>query len=244
MDSAAQHPEDDRYSYSTRALARLVLSDQMSDIADHAASLVPTTGDRGWYPGEIVAAARGLVDLAQAALVRAVLYERATGTSWEIIGEVLEITRQSAHAKFREDEQEWKEALHEPYYESSGPIRNLRLPDAAYRPTDAGRRLDKWARTHCDEDGNPVTDGLPELSLIDELNQVLAAINHLYRDMYTPTNQDQRARMLDRKAALLDRIAVETNRPQAAQQAQEARALAAEIRRGKDAGHLRAVTDE
>ncbi|WP_280221329.1 hypothetical protein [Nocardia neocaledoniensis] len=47
--------------------------------------------------------------------------------------------------------------------------------------------------------------------------------------------------LLDRKAALLDRIAVEDNRPEAAQQAAEARALASQLGGGR---HLRAVAEE
>ncbi|WP_306358962.1 MULTISPECIES: hypothetical protein [unclassified Nocardia] len=228
--SSGERPEDDRYAYSTSALARLVLSEQMREVADHAASLVPTIGDRGLHGGEMVAAARGLLNMAQEAMVRAVLYERSRHTSWETIGEVLEITRQSAHAKFREDEQEWKEALQEPFYESAGPIRNLRLPEAAFQPTVAGQRLDKWAVKHCDEEDHSVTGGLPTLSTIEEMNQVLAALTHLYSDMFSPIDQEKHARLLERKAGLLDRIATEEGRPEAAQQAAEARARAAELR--------------
>lgn len=230
MNPVGAHPEDDRYSYSTRALARLVLSEQMSEVADHAASLVPTIGD--YRAGEMVEAARGLLSMAQEALVRAVLYERERHTSWETIGEVLDVTRQSAHARFREDEQEWKEALQEPFYEPTGRIRNLRLPEAAYQPTTTGQRLDKWAAKHCNEDEHSVTGGLPELSVLEEMNQVLAALNHLYldREMFSPIDQDKQARLLDRKAALLDRIATEEGRPEAAGQAAEARARAAELR--------------
>ncbi|GAB4590366.1 hypothetical protein [Nocardia sp. IFM 10818] len=230
MASVEPHPEDDRYSYSTRALARLVLSEQMSEVADHAASLVPTIGDTGLRGGEMVEAARGLLNMAQEAMVRAVLYERSRHTSWEMIGEVLDITRQSAHARFRAAEQEWKEALQEPFYESAGPIRNLQLPEAAYQPTMTGQRLDKWAAKHCDEPERSVTGGLPQLSVIEEMGQVLAALNHLYGEMLSPIDQGKHARLLDRKAALLDRIATEEGRPEAAQQAAEARALAAELR--------------
>ncbi|MFE2962008.1 hypothetical protein [Nocardia tengchongensis] len=232
MNSVGAPFEDDRYSYSTQALARLVLSELMSEVADHAASLVPTIGDDDDRAGEMVEAARGLLSMAQEALVRAVLYERSRHTSWEEIGEVLEITRQSAHARFREDEREWKEALQEPFYEPTGRIRNLRLPEAAYQPTTTGQRLDKWAAKHCDEDERSVTSGLPELSVLEEMNQVLAALNHLYidREMFSPIDQDKQARLLDRKAALLDRIATEEGRPEAAGQAAEARARAAELR--------------
>ncbi|TCJ88101.1 hypothetical protein [Nocardia alba] len=238
--------EDDRYSYSTTALARLVFSEELRDLADHAGSLVPTVSDASWHPGEIVDAARRLVEQAQDVLTRAVIYERERSSSWDRIGENLgDISRQSAHARYSDDVTEWKEALHEPFYEQDGPLRNLRLPHAAFRPTETGRRLDAWVLERgLEGDAHTVTGGLPELSITAELTQVLDALAHLYRNPFDRVDDTKRARLLDRKAALLDRIATEQNRPEAAQQAAEARALAAELRADKDGRHLRAVTDE
>ncbi|MFD6401211.1 hypothetical protein [Nocardia sp. NPDC060249] len=237
--------EDDRYSYSTAALARLVLCDELSDLATRAASLISTESDDGWHPGEVVEAAACLVDRAQSVLARAVIYERERHSSWDCIGEAFDISRQSAHARYSDDVTEWKEALHEPFYEQTGRIRNLRLPGAAFRPTEIGQRLDTWVYEHGFEGGDhSVTGGLPELSVTAELGQVLEAINRLYRNPFDRVDNDKRARMLDRKASLLDRIATEENRPEAVQQAAEARALATELRADKDGRHLRAVVDE
>lgn len=237
--------EDDRLSYSTTGLARLVLSDELRDLAAHAANLISTEGDDGWHPGEVVEAAARLVDQAQSVLTRAVIYERERHSSWDRIGEVFDISRQSAHARYSDDVTEWKEALHEPFYEQTGRIRNLRLPDAAFRPSEIGQRLDSWVRDHGFDGGDhPVTGGLPELSVTAELGQVLEAINHLYRNPFDKIDQGKRARMLDRKASLLDRIATEEDRPEAVQMAAEARALAAELRTELDGRHLRAVVDE
>lgn len=242
MDSS----EDDRFGYSATALARLVLSDELADLARAAGALVPTVGDSGWRPGEFVDAARRLVDQAQEVLTRAVIYERERSSSWDRIGENLnDISRQSAHARYSDDVTAWREALHEPFYEQTGRVRNLRLPDAAYRPTETGRRLDAWVVEHNFEgDDRAVTGGLPELSTTAELTQVLDAISHLYRRPFDGVDPAARARMLDRKAALLDRISAEEDRPEAAQMAAEARALAAQIRAQTDERHLRAVTDE
>jgi hypothetical protein len=233
MKSFESDPADDRYAYSRAALARLALSYQLRDLADLAADGVPTTTDDAAEPGEEVDFALALMALANEVLTRAVIYEREKGTTWETIGACFGITRQSAHEKFREAEQEWKLALVEPFYPSSGGrIRNLRLHEAAYRPTDAGRQLDEWARKHCDAEGYPVTGSLPALSLLDELDQVLAGIQHLYRDMHAPIDEAARIRLIERKAALLDRIAVEEGRPEAAEQAAEARQLAGQLRAG------------
>ncbi|MGV4988985.1 hypothetical protein ACVB8X_40870 [Streptomyces sp. NRAIS4] len=48
--------------------------------------------------------------------------------------------------------------------------------------------------------------------------------------MYKRPDPVARLRLTERKAALLDRIAIEEGRPEAAVQAEEARALAAQIR--------------
>ena len=61
------------------------------------------------------------------------------------------------------------------------------------------------------------------------MGQVLDGLNHLYRDMHTPPDSTARIGLLDREAALLDRIGVEEGRPEAAGQAAEA-PRAAELR--------------
>lgn len=63
------------------------------------------------------------------------------------------------------------------------------------------------------ETEHPVTGHLPALSTAEEMVQVLDALRHLYRDMHTPPNPEARARLTERKAALLDRIAVKNGRP-------------------------------
>ena len=115
-------------------------------------------------------------------------------------------------------------------YERVGRLRYcLRAHTAAYKPTATGRSLDEWARKRGHGE-HVVTDGLPTLGLLEEMNQILADLNHLYIDMHTPPSQLARARLLERKAALLDRIAVEEAKPEAAEQAAEARARAAQLR--------------
>ncbi|MGW8543678.1 hypothetical protein ACWGM4_24625 [Streptomyces albidoflavus] len=189
------------------------------------------------HPGEAVSDALDLVAQAQEVLVRAVVYERQKHTSWETVGERLEVTRQSAHAKYKQAVAEWDLALQEPFCPApeGGAFapRAQRLPEAAYAPTRTGRDLDAWARIHVPEEqdtDHPVTGHLPTLTLAEEMVQVLDALKHLYHDMYTPPDPAARARLTERKAALLDRIAVEEGRPEAAIQASEARIVAAQLR--------------
>lgn len=55
-------------------------------------------------PGEVLKVAIRLREEADEVLARAVVYERARGTSWAVIGATLGVTRQSAFNKFRDDE--------------------------------------------------------------------------------------------------------------------------------------------
>lgn len=229
-----EHDRDtERYAYSPKALARLVLSYELRELADRAAAGVPTGSDDYAEPGEEVGDALSLVHQAQEVLTRAVLFERAKGTSWEAIAEQMEMKRQSAHERYREVEQAWKEALHEPFNPvppgTRVPTDFLRLHAAAYAPLDAGRSLDEWAKER-GKGEHAVTGGLPTLSLLDEMSQLLDGLKYLYRDMYKRPDPAARLRLTERKAALLDRIAVEEGRPEAAVQAEEARALAAQLR--------------
>lgn len=229
MTDMEHDPATDRYAYSRTALARLVLSYELRELADRAAAGVPTGSDDAAEPGEEVGAALDLVQQAQEVLTRAVLFERAKGTSWEAIAEQMDVKRQSAHERYREAEQDWRDALHDPFDAHGG----LLLPHAAYAPTEAGRSLDAWAHGHGHGE-HAVTDGLPTLDLLEEMNQVLEGLRHLYRDMHKGPDPVARLKLLERKAALLERIAVEEGRPDAAEQAAETRARIAELRAGTD----------
>ncbi|MFE7268539.1 hypothetical protein ACFU9B_42320 [Streptomyces sp. NPDC057592] len=235
MTDAEHDPDSERYAYSRTALARLALSFELRELADRAAAGVPTTNDMWARPGEAVSDALDLVHQAQEVLARAVVYERQKHTSWEVVGEQLDMKKQSAHERYKEAVTEWQLSLQEPHYPAppGAPVRDLRLHEAAYAPTTAGQNLDAWVREHIpahQETNHPVTGHLPALTTAEEMVQVLDALNHLYGDMHTPPDPGARARLTERKAALLDRIAVEDGRPEAAQQAEEARALAAQLR--------------
>ncbi|WP_331729772.1 hypothetical protein [Streptomyces chartreusis] len=226
----------DRYAYSRRALSRLVLSFEQRDLATRAAAGVPTD-DAYASPGELVEEAQTLVELAQGVLRWAVIHERQKGTSWEEIGERLGgITRQSAHERYKQAVEDWQLALVQPYEPgtATSPFPAPVLHEAALEPTATGARLDEWARTHVPSARNqehPVTGPLPPLTTVEEMNQVLAAIQHL-----TSHDADaaERAAVYERKASLLERIAVEDDRPEAAEQAADVRARAARLRAQAD----------
>ena len=190
---------------------------------------MPTGSDDYAENGENVRDTLNLVSQAQEVLTRAVLHERARGASWKAIAEWLGIDRQPAYARYGEAEREWNDSWHEPFHPSSlDRVRSLRLHPAAYEPTATGQKLDEWAHRH-GQGEHAVSGGLPTLSLPDETGQVLDGLNHLYREG-TPTDLAARLRLTERKAALLDRIAAEEGRPEAAARADEARALAAQLR--------------
>ncbi|WP_331751505.1 hypothetical protein OG215_40010 (plasmid) [Streptomyces globisporus] len=211
MTDVEHDPDTERYAYSPKALARLVLSYELRELADRAAGGVPTDSDDYAEPGEEVADALALVRQAQEVLSRAVLFERARHTGWEAIAEQLDMKKQSAHERYREAEQEWKDALQVPFNPTPPgarfPYEYLRLHEAAYEPIKAGRDL-------------------------DEMGQLLDGLSHLYQDMQKRPDPIARLRLTERKAALLDRIAIEEGRPEAAAQAEEPRALAARLRAG------------
>lgn len=226
--------DTDRWAYSRTALARLALAHEAAYLSDRSAAVVPTKNDAWSHPGETVGLAAELVEQAQEVLTRAVLYERQKGTSWEAIGEQLDgITKQSAHGRYKEAEQEWKASLAEPFYPAPpGRPPEARLHEAALEPTPTGRRLDTWTREHLPrhrDEEHPVTGHLTHLSTPEELVQVLDSIRHLQE---TDAGPGERAAVIERKAALLERIAVEDGSPEAAQQAEEARAYAAVLRQG------------
>lgn len=228
----------DRYAYSRQALSRLVLSFEQRELSERAAAGVPTD-DAYAAPGELVEEAQTLVELAQDVLRWAVIHERQKGTSWEEIGERLGgITRQSAHERYKEAVEEWQHALVEPYQPgtATSPFRAPVLHEAALEPTKTAARLDTWASARFVSARNqphPVSGPLPPLTTVEEMNQVLAAIQHLTSRDAAPA---ERAAVYERKANLLDRIAAEDGRPDAAEQAADARARAARLRAEADAG--------
>lgn len=231
-------PEDERYAYSRAALARLVLAtdaQEMSVLAETVA--LPREHED---PREILELATRLNRLAGDVLRAAVISARERGLGWEaVIAELDGDGEQAVHEGFVEDMKEWREALLDPVGPVADPGRPaaLRLHDAAYQPWLHGRVLDEWAvRRGADPagTGHPVTGALPTLSTVEETAVVLDGIRHAQE---TGAGPEVRARLLERKASLLDRIAVEEGRQDAAEQADEDRFRAARLRREGGSAH-------
>ncbi|MFJ2577429.1 hypothetical protein [Kitasatospora aureofaciens] len=163
--------DDDRAAYTRHALARLVLADHATDVADAAAGLVGTRNDADTGPGGRAGQARQLVELAEQVLASAVVHEVERGSSWAEIGHYLGIGANEARERFAPALKGWDTAFEEPYrLDTTGRKRIPQLPTAAYDPASACRRLDLWAFLHLTgvNDRNAVsaalltTDGGPD----------------------------------------------------------------------------------
>lgn len=150
-------------------LARLALSAEAADVADYARGLVPTESDGYARPGDVVENAARLVTGAQEVLTRAVIAERARGTSWADIGEALGgVSRQAAQERYRVHIADWERGLDAPYTHSAGgQILNAQLPEAALTPRTVATRLDEWVHRH-HEPGDPGHDARPVSGVLDD----------------------------------------------------------------------------
>ncbi|MFD9005610.1 hypothetical protein ACFV0T_32470 [Streptomyces sp. NPDC059582] len=136
----------DRARFSRQALARLVLCDHAVDVADSASGLVATRRDPDTGPGGRVSQALQLIELAERALVSAVIYERERGSSWADIAGYFGIDPSEAEARFVADLSLWDAAFEVPYrLDDTGRKRVPQLPTAAYDPAWACTQLDRWA---------------------------------------------------------------------------------------------------
>lgn len=165
-------------------LARLALSRQATEVAERAAQLVPTVSDEWGHACEWLEPAVGTLQDAELLVKRAVVFERARGTTWEQIGDFLGITKQSAQAKYGPAVAEWEADLFAPYGLDDDGERFGRLsdlPGAVLEPEVYGPELDSWAlrwRRHMEEreveTETPVTGNLPADALRDKVSVILA----------------------------------------------------------------------
>ncbi|MFE0255203.1 hypothetical protein [Streptomyces sp. NPDC059010] len=138
-----------RAPYTREALARLVLSRAAVDLAQGAGPLAITRNDADTGLGGRVSEARQLVEHAARLLVRAVVFERERGASWEDIARYAGMDAQAAEERFAPELARWSEELEAPHlYDEAGRRQVLRLPYAAYAPHLVSRDLDLWAHLH------------------------------------------------------------------------------------------------
>ncbi|MFJ1751360.1 hypothetical protein [Kitasatospora sp. NPDC088134] len=171
-----QTPYDDhRATCSRQSLARLVLSDHATDVADSAAGLVGTRNDADTGLGGRVGQAQQLMELAERALASAVIYEVERGSSWAQIGDHLGLGADEARERYKLALQAWNTAFEEPYrLDETGRKRIPQLPTAAYDPAWACTRLDQWAflRRIGINDHQAVSAGLIMSSAAEEADPV------------------------------------------------------------------------
>jgi hypothetical protein len=154
--------DEDRATYTPQALARLTLSAQAVDTASAAHALVATRNDVDTGLGGRVSEGVRVVAAAEGVLVRAVVYERERGASWEDIGRYLGVDAGVAEERYASEIERWNTAFQVPYrLDPTGRKRIPQLPQAAYNPKSSVRQLDLWAGLHVTTgDWHAVSGGL------------------------------------------------------------------------------------
>ncbi|NBE51959.1 hypothetical protein [Streptomyces boluensis] len=162
--------DEDRGRFSRSGLARLVLSDRSVALARTADNLAVTRYDAYTGPGGRVSEAKSLAGLAGQLLAAAVVYERERGSSWEEIAAYLGVDAAAAEARFAPETERWDRAFEVPYVlDETGRKRVPQLPEAAYDPENACRRLDLSAHLRLrGDDKHAVSAGVRAHAPLDE----------------------------------------------------------------------------
>lgn len=161
------------------AATRVALSIDAAAISDFAAALVPTNGDVHSRPGELIVQARQLRKFTAEYVIRAVLLERANGSSWASIAAAFGYDEEYVRATYEPSELAWRAALNDG---DANPLRQaetleeaLLIPQREVPTSEADIRkaaelLDDWCTRHAavhalpsvDQSRRPVTDGIIE----------------------------------------------------------------------------------
>ena len=179
------------------------MASRASELADTARGLVSTYADGYAHGGELVEAAARVLGDAKQLLELAVAYERRRGTSWEIIGENLGVSRQAAHDRFAEAEARLAEEILRDWLLSDDPSYPASewdrfgfagLHEGITDTAKTAERLDWWVTRNLQpEDGlahhgedepdrqRPVSHHLPPLDIGEHSAMVLAAVTMLSR---------------------------------------------------------------
>jgi hypothetical protein len=205
------HQTDEDSPYTEVSRAQVVLAATAQELADYARGFVRVYDDR---PSALLVddAARAVVK-AQALLRAAVVAARAAHVSWEDLGGALDITKQSAHQRYAEDERQWKEALDRPEAVNEIGQRYSRLPYGAENTAAVAARLDEWALRHrqpTDVTGPhpqaPVSGGLRKMGPFDEQLDLHRRLRILWDDHIVPP-AELVAALHEREAVLAERLA-------------------------------------
>uniref|UniRef100_UPI003F4948FD hypothetical protein n=1 Tax=Nonomuraea sp. CA-252377 TaxID=3240003 RepID=UPI003F4948FD len=192
----------------------MALAATAQDLADFLIGFVAVWSDSN--PRPVEDAAR-FVRRAQELLDRAVIVEKVGGASWEDIGDTLEITRKSAHSRFRQAVEEWEEAVKRPVvvdeiYGLSGGMEARtynRMPAGTSTPDETAAYLDRWALAHADGRDvgeRPVSGGLARMSPLVEV-MTLTDRSRALREEFLAPPPYLMAEIREREAVLWERIA-------------------------------------
>lgn len=180
--------------FTEASRARITLADALAELADRAAGFVPIYSSALRPDGSAPSAASTINEVAslgrqaRQALILAVVTARLGRTTWDEIGQALEVTGPSAQQRFGGDVERFRDELLSPenphYTGEFGEIR-YRLAPAALDPAEAAARLDDWVRRHQAAQGEipdpaPVSDGLARMDPHAEL----AWISDLSHDLW------------------------------------------------------------
>jgi hypothetical protein len=194
--------------FGSTARARIALSAAARSLSDGARALVPTYSDGLARPGAFVRDAHALAVAAEAALARAIVLEREQGTSWGEIGQALGFDATTARQRFEGLVSEWSDALRATWREDERGSLSCRLPAGAEAPEEWALRLDAWVLAHRepvepDPGRAPVSGRLPRAAMIDEINELLEALND---EHYLASTGAERRAWLERKVRVLEQL--------------------------------------
>lgn len=214
---------DAPFTNATRA--RLVMAAEAAELADFARAFVPIyegelyPGGGARSDGSWVDDAARLLAQAQRVFTATVVAERLGGASWQRIGDVLEMSRQSAHERYAEAEAQFRAELLSPENpDLTGEIGQIRyrLHPAARDPETSARELDEWladrrsphsaSATDTDPDPHPVSRGLARMDPHAELLDLGGRRGALLREHLVPPAEPMLA-IAERELALWRRLA-------------------------------------
>src|SRR4051794_585293 len=205
--------------YSFAELHRIAYMAACQQLSDRARGQVSTYGDAYRRPGELVDDALALLRQAEDALRLAVAAERAAATSWQEIGERLDVTRQSSHERFAAGVEQIADGIlfpdREPDHE--GGLGWWACPDGLEDPQRTVGELDAWAARHRERSDperapRPVSAGLgqrPDRAAIEAIGVTTALAKRLIDGSLPAGVSARRARraLLERKFEAFSLIA-------------------------------------
>lgn len=228
-DTSRPEPVDtariDRTSYAHSAVRRLILQEAAVHAADGAMLIVEDVA--GDEPGDLVARAVRLADLAQTVLIAAVVAERELGTSWRVIGAQLPnnrtgeigVSAQAAEGTYGDDVRMW----HEVRNDALAPRHS---GEPVLHPGAILASLREWATAH-NVDLMDTVPAHPSYEVANVIALTAEAVGAGWTGERLAAVYDRRADAYRRLAEHIDDASAGAA---AAEEAQASRARAAELR--------------